>query len=133
MPAHWSEQYLSLPFADLGRDRSGVDCWGLVTLAYREQRGIDLPSYTERYASLAERAEIASVMVDGRSLWAPVPRPAEWDVIMFRRAWGPSHVGIVVGSGQFIHASQSAGAVLIERYNAGRWARTLEGFYRYRS
>ena len=39
----WANAYVGLPWADLGRDRTGCDCWGLARLVYAEQLGIALP------------------------------------------------------------------------------------------
>ena len=49
MIAGWTNTYIEIPFMAHGRDKNGLDCWGLIWLTYKEQRGIILPSYDEVY------------------------------------------------------------------------------------
>lgn len=129
---HWSSDLVGLPYLDRGRDRSGVDCWGLVRLAFAEVRGIILPSCTELYASAEERAEIAAALSAARVAgpWRRVDRPAEWDVVAFARSWGLDHVGLIIAPGLMLHACDDGQPSRVERYAAPKWARRLEGFYR---
>ena len=69
MTLHWSAAYVGLPWAEKGRDRAGLDCWGLVRLVYANALLIELPSYTEAYASVAERGEIGALMSTGSERW----------------------------------------------------------------
>ncbi len=84
---HWSTAYIGLPYRDHGRDRSGVDCWGLAVLVYRDVLGIELPSYAEGYVSTNERAEIADLIAERQQVgpWVSGGKARE-----FRRGFLPS-------------------------------------------
>ena len=41
------EKYINLPYKHKGRDFSGIDCWGLVYLVYKEEKNILIPNFTE--------------------------------------------------------------------------------------
>ena len=40
---------------------------------------------------------------------------------------GPSHVGIALGGGEFVHAPSSRGVVRVERYTSSYWAERWVG------
>ena len=44
------------------------------------------------------------------------------DLVFFQTAGrGTSHVGLVIGDGQFVHAPSSRGVVRVERYDGSYW------------
>lgn len=131
---HWSADYIGLPFADRGRSRDGVDCWGLLRLVYAEVLGLDLPSYTEGYASVAERAEIAALLTGERrtALWTEVPAAAAdpFDVLLFTHMGKPLHVGLVVRRGLMLHVTEGQDSRL-EPYGDGWWRPRLLAAHRH--
>jgi cell wall-associated NlpC family hydrolase len=53
------------------------------------------------------------------------------DLVFFSTtARGPTHVGIVVGGDQFVHAPGSGGVVRVERLTSPYWSRRLVGVRR---
>lgn len=125
--------FVGLAFREKGRDRAGVDCWGLARLVYQE-RGIDLPSYTEGYVSTSERAELDALLSVGAKMfpWVAVAPGCEreLDIVVFRRGRLDAHVGIVVDRNRMLHVEHGRESC-IERYDAHRWALKRSGIYRH--
>lgn len=132
----WPE-LVGLPYAELGRSRAGVDCWGLVRLGFAELAGIELPSYVDGYVSTGERAEIATLIgaAQGAPEWAPVLPDAlqPFDVAVFRRGRLDSHLGLVVDPNlsRMLHAAAGHGS-RAESFATGYWMPRLVGFWRHR-
>lgn len=128
----WAARYIGLPFLDHGRDRAGLDCWGLVRLAVGEQFNISLPAFLGEYKTSIDTASIAALVEREALLWMPV-RPSEerlGDVIVLRLKGQPVHVGLVLGDMQMLHVEQGVDSA-IEKYSSPRWKDRIYRFYRY--
>lgn len=127
--------FVGLPFSARGRDRSGVDCWGLVCLVFAGCRGIELPGYDDRYTSLsnAELADRALIIEEEASRWQRVLSPFDverYDCALFSRHGRPAHIGVVVRHGVMLHIEQGATSV-VESYLDPKWQPRFIGHYRY--
>jgi cell wall-associated NlpC family hydrolase len=78
-----------------GISRRGVDCSAFVQLTFRDVFGMQIPRTTREQAKLGKR-------VSKRKL---VPG----DLVFFKTGWFDRHVGVYLGDGTFIHASESKG------------------------
>jgi cell wall-associated NlpC family hydrolase len=131
----WANAYVGIPFRERGRDRSGLDCWGLVRLVLAEQRGIALPSFASDYTGEDGR-EIAQLIAEHHGIGDEVPPSNEQplDLALFRMpcAGGllPWHVGIVVDAGRVLHVTRYLGASAIESTRGPRLRHLLAGFRR---
>ena len=90
----------------------GFDCSGLVQWVFA-QHGTALPRETREQYEIGKK-------IDRR-------RGAAGDLVFFETvSKGPSHVGIALGGGEFVHAPSSRGVVRVESYTkteywAERW------------
>lgn len=83
------------PYVWGGTTDAGYDCSGFIQSVYSEH-GVEMPR-------LADEQFYATV---------PVPEPEPGDLVFFETYLpGPSHVGIYLGGGKFVHASSGAGEV----------------------
>lgn len=132
MAPPWTDAYIGLPFKEHGRDRSGLDCWGLVRLVLAERFGLELPSFGEAYRGLRDREAIAAAVEAERPTWAPVVVGHETagDVPLFRMRGAPLHVGVVVRPPLMVHIQRGTGSAL-EDYRGLRWRDRLLGVYRH--
>jgi cell wall-associated NlpC family hydrolase len=127
------EPYKHVPFQERGRSHAGIDCWGLVYLIHREQLGSFVPAYDGAYECSDDREEIAALIRKERELsWAPVPadRVQEGDVVVLRILGEPWHCGVMLDKTMFVHIERNA-LVVRESIESMRWAKRIEGFYRW--
>lgn len=130
----WTDAYIDLPFRRDGRDRRGVDCWGLVRLVYAERLGLILPDhlgiFTATDAPTLRR--IAVAMEREAARWTLVEEPVEYDVVLMSRVVGgiPVHVGLCVGGGGLLHICEGANSTC-EPLARSLWTPRILGFYRH--
>jgi len=96
------------PYRDGGIDPSGFDCSGFVRYVY-EQHGVAVPR------------QVRDQFRVGKNVDREVLEPG--DLVFFSTsAPGASHVGIVIGGDQFVHAPSERGVVRVESLGAQYWA-----------
>jgi cell wall-associated NlpC family hydrolase len=101
------------PYRNGGGDPSGFDCSGFVKYVF-EQHGVAMPRETRKQFQVGRKVK--------RSALAP------GDLVFFTTvAPGASHVGILVGGDQFVHAPTSSGVVRVESLSSQYWARRFVG------
>jgi cell wall-associated NlpC family hydrolase len=129
----WAGHYIGLPFAEHGRCRSGLDCWGLVRLVLAEQFGIALPSFMHEYRSARDAQAIGALVEREIPAWQNIAPGAEMlgDVVVLRLCGQPMHVGLVLGDRRMLHIEEGVDSA-IENYAGPRWSERVLGFHRYR-
>lgn len=99
------QEWRGVPYQLGGMTKSGVDCSAFVQITMRRAFGLDLPRVTSDQIKEGRRVRPNRLQTG--------------DLVFFRTGPTTLHVGIMVGSHRFIHASTSQGvtvASLRERY-----------------
>jgi cell wall-associated NlpC family hydrolase len=124
-------RYVGLPYRDHGRGPEAFDCWGLVRLVYLEVFKIELPSFVDGYLSASWDAEgVAALVVHERARWREVQDRREGDVVVIRMAARPRHVGLWLEGNRMLHTLAGHDSAL-ESLESPKWARRIDGVYRY--
>lgn len=129
MQQGWTNKYVGIPYRDKGRDTSGIDCYGLARLVYKEELGIDLPSFDDEYLAHDQNSQ-SELTARYKEQWIPVEEPKEADLVVFKIAGFESHIGIVVNDKQFLHARSGQDSA-IETFDSFKWKNRVAGFFQY--
>ena len=122
------EKYIEIPFVNGGRDFSGCDCFGLISLIYANELGIKLFDYK---ISCEEASRISGEMERQKVSWEALEEAKAPCILTVRMDADPSftnHIGFVFKPGCFIHTTKTMG-VSINRYDSHLWKRKISGFY----
>mgnify|MGYP000138217874 CR=1 FL=1 len=69
----WVSAYVGLPFKEGGRNRDGLDCYGLLRLVINERFGGAVPEYEGiAYRPGEDRSLLAALMDERIRLWRPI-------------------------------------------------------------
>ncbi len=110
--ARAAQALIGRPYAagESGPDR--FDCSGLVQYVYAHA-GLALPRTVAEQMQIGERVPLNDI--------------GPGDLLFFRiDASKPTHVGIAIGNGEFVHAPNARGEVRVENVSAGYWLRRFE-------
>ena len=115
---------IGIPFIDGGRDKNGMDCWGLAKEMFHRQ-GVEVNDYS---VGAMETTKIANELKSNENDWEKINIPEVGCLVLIKlmeTGWA-NHVGIYIGHGRFIHAYRKTG-VVIDRID--RWKARIIGYY----
>lgn len=95
---------------------TGFDCSGLIGYVYRQRVGTAPPR------------TVAQLSQWGQPVAASELRTG--DLVVFGAGRAPTHAGIYVGEGRFVHAPSSGGDVRLDHLQSRHWARQNVAFLR---
>ena len=95
---------------------SGFDCSGLIRHVYQVQAGVPAPR------------TVAALRGWGHGIGAGVLRAG--DLVLFGAGAEPTHAGIYVGEGRFVHAPSRGGTVRLDRLDGPYWVRQQVAYRR---
>lgn len=126
-------EYLGIPFKHGGRDREGIDCYGLVVLLYKEKRNInlfDVEGYSED--SVGEENYF---ITNYHKEWERIdPNSLQlFDVLLFYLdELVPTHIGVFIENDKFIHCLSENVPVSLGKLNSRLWKSKFHSAYRYK-
>ena len=122
-------KYIGIPFKANGRDSTGLDCWGLVRLVYKQEYNIDLPSFTTEY-DINDDERIKELFDQYKEGWIKLDFPEPGCAVIFNILGETTHIGIFVENNKFLHVREGMDSVL-ESLENQKWNRRVQGFYKY--
>ena len=101
------KEFIGLKYKNLGRDYSGVDCYGSIKLIYKDKLDIELPDFTELLYEEDWYREHNHILDNIWDDWVEVQYPYNiYDVLLFysyELKTIVNHIGILVEEGEFLH------------------------------
>lgn len=95
---------------------SGFDCSGLIAHVYQSRAGVAAPRTVEQMKFWGQPVSNDNIRTG--------------DLVLFAQSDAPTHAGIYVGEGRFVHAPSTGGEVRMDRLNSKYWASQQVAFRR---
>jgi cell wall-associated NlpC family hydrolase len=102
----------------------GLDCYG-VAILYLKSRGITLPDVFDYDTNKKDQSDVKTLLEQGIP-HEKLDKPEKDCLIELTICGMPSHVGVYLGDGEFIHATKYGVAV----EPLGRWRKRIKGYFR---
>ncbi|MCL2879072.1 MAG: C40 family peptidase [Treponema sp.] len=119
-------KYIGCKYIPHGRDpEKGLDCYGLAICIFRDM-GITLPDPIYGDTDIETNKRLMG-QLEKTIPNTEIEMPEPGCIIEFMVLGEPSHIGVYIGNGNFIHCSQTAGVVVDKLY---RWKNRVKGYYR---
>ena len=129
----WVADFITIPYAELGRDRSGVDCWGGVRLVLKDQFGTDVAELNPDYKSSTDKRSIFDAITQeidsGR--WGEISDPQPGDLVLMQYE-RQHHIGICAAGGDdpaILHWLENKGAS-VERASSAFLSGSIRSWWR---
>jgi cell wall-associated NlpC family hydrolase len=112
-------------YAPHGRTvEEGLDCYG-VALIVLEREGIHLPDVFNYDVDQKDKSDVKKILEHGIP-HEKLDKPEKNCIIELTVCDMPSHIGVYLGNGEFIHATKYGVAV----EPLWRWKKRIKGYYR---
>lgn len=123
---NWTEKYIGLPYKELGRDKNGVDCYGLCKLIYKNELNIDLPDYigigvkreTTQELQKESNRQVQDYILKESEKWVEIPtsEAKEFDFVLFSIMGYVVHIAVLVDKNTIIHSFNGRDCVVEKIY-----------------
>lgn len=126
----WVQDYIGIPFISGGRDRTGLDCYGLIRLILIEQYGCTLPLLDGKYDNALNLYDTSPLFFQQLPiLTEKIAGPQERALALLEMHQLPCHLGLFCGGESIIHSRAGVG-VVVERLDSRRLPGKIVGWYR---
>jgi cell wall-associated NlpC family hydrolase len=116
---------VGIKYTPYGRTiEGGLDCYG-VAILYLKSQGIQLPDLSNYDADAKDKSDVKEILEHGIP-HEKLDRPEKNCIIELTVCGMPSHIGVYLDDGEFIHATKYG--VAIEPL--WRWSKRIKGYYR---
>ena len=126
--SRWSRSVVGWPFKAGGRDKDGIDCFGLF-LDYARTIGHPLPDYRYPPQECREHALMFAAHYHEHGEEIPRAEAVPGDIVLFKNSiHGVNHIAVLLGRNKFIHCTKAG--VAIQSLNTPPFNRRAEMFLR---